>query len=380
MIGAGAAALAAALPGAGGDNRAMTEPPVFPAGLPARIDDPSAWHGPAMAARTDWIESLSAAELDELSVASTPWLSDRADWSELSRERFVLPTLVPRLARVQRELLEGRGFVLWRGLPLASWGRRRCAVAFYGLGAHLGRALSQNAQGHLLGHVRDLGLSSSDPNVRIYQTRERQTFHTDSADVVGLLCLQGARRGGASALVSTTTLYNELRARRPELAACLFEPLATDRRGEVPHGAKAYFEIPVFNWFAGRLSAIYQRQYIDSAQRFADAPRLSAQQCEALDLLDALADDPALHFTMELQPGDMQFVHNHTLLHDRTAFDDWPEPRRRRHLLRLWLAPAGARPLPPVFAQRYGNVVPGTRGGVPSADGRLSAGLEFDDV
>lgn len=356
----------------------MTAPPFFPAGLPARIDHPSAWYGPAMAARSDWIESLSAAELDELAVASTPWLSARADWSALSRGRFVLPTLAPRLARVQRELLEGRGFVLWRGLPLASWGRRQCAVAFYGLGAHLGRALSQNAQGHLLGHVRDLGLSSLDPSVRIYQTRERQTFHSDSADLVGLLCLQGARRGGASALVSSTTLYNELRARRPELAACLFEPLATDRRGEVPPGAKPYFEIPVFNWFAGRLSAIYQRQYINSAQRFADAPRLNVQQCEALDLLDALADDPALHFTMELQPGDMQFVHNHTLLHDRTAFDDWPEPQRRRHLLRLWLAPAVARPLPPVFAQRYGNVVPGYRGGVPSANGHLSAGLEFD--
>ncbi|MFI4932481.1 MAG: TauD/TfdA family dioxygenase [Burkholderiales bacterium] len=355
----------------------MTPQDPFPAGLPARIDGPSAWHGPAMAARDDWIETLSARELDELATASTPWISERANWSELSRERFVLPTLAPRVARVQRELLEGRGFVLWRGLPLASWGRRQSAAAFYGLGAHLGRALSQNAQGHLLGHVRDQGLSSADPHVRIYQTRERQTFHTDSADVVGLLCLHPARSGGASALVSSTTLYNEMRARRPELAACLFEPLATDRRGEVPPGARPYFEIPVFNWFAGRLSAIYQRQYIDSAQRFADAPRLTTQQLAALDLLDALANDPALHFTMELQPGDMQFVHNHTLLHDRTAFDDWPEPQRRRHLLRLWLAPAAARPLPPVFAQRYGNVVPGYRGGVPSADGRLSAGLDL---
>ncbi|HEY6511107.1 MAG TPA: TauD/TfdA family dioxygenase [Burkholderiaceae bacterium] len=357
----------------------MTEADPFPAGLPARIDGPSAWQGPQMAARADWIETLTAAELDELAAASAPWLSERADWSELSRERFVLPTLAPRLARVQRELLEGRGFVLLRALPMAAWGRRRCAVAFYGLGVHLGRPLSQNAQGHLLGHVRDQGLSSSDPHVRIYQTRERQTFHTDSADLVGLLCLQPARRGGASALVSSITLYNELRARRPDLAACLFASLATDRRGEVPPGAKPYFEIPVFSWFAGRLSTIYQRQYIDSAQRFPDAPRLSAQQIAALDLLDTLADDPALHFTMEFQSGDMQFVHNHTLLHDRTGYEDWPERERQRHLLRLWLAPAAARPLPPVFAQRYGNVVPGYRGGVPSADGRLSAGLDLGE-
>jgi hypothetical protein len=357
----------------------MTDPETFPAGLPERIERPSAWYGPAMAARRDWVETLSPRELDELAAACTPWLGERADLSDLTRDRFALPTLAPRLARVLHELLDGRGFVLWRGLPLAAWGRRRCAVAFYGLGAHLGRALSQNAQGHLLGHVLDRGLSSVDPNVRIYQTSERQTFHTDSCDVVGLLCLQAARRGGASALVSSTTLYNELRERAPALAARLFEALATDRRGEVPPGAKPYFEIPVFNWYAGQLSAIYQRQYIDSAQRFADAPRLSAQQVAALDLLDALCDDPALHFTMEFQPGDMQFVHNHTLLHDRTAFEDWPELQRRRHLLRLWLAPPAARPLPPVYAQRYGSVVPGYRGGVPSADGRLSAGMEVTE-
>ena len=349
---------------------------VFPPGLPERIDDACAWLGPSMAARSDWIEPLSAAELDELARACQPWLDEATDLTALTRERFVLPTLSRRLAAVRQQLLDGRGFVLLRGVPVAQWGRPRCAVAFYGLGAHLGRALSQNAQGHVLGHVRDVGLNSRDPHVRIYQTRERQTFHTDSADIVGLLCLQTAQRGGLSALVSSTTLYNELRARWPELAACLFEPLATDRRGEVPPGAKPYFEIPVFNWFAGRLSAIYQRQYIDSAQRFHDAPRLSARHREALDRLDALANDPALHFTMALEAGDMQFVHNHVLLHDRTAFDDWPEPARRRHLLRLWLAPSDARPLPTVYAQRYGSVTPGARGGVPSADGRLRAPLD----
>ena len=332
-----------------------------------------------MAGSSDWIERLSEADLDELARASGPWLAPDAELSHLTREEFALPALAPRLARLSAELLTGRGFALWRGLPVARWGRRRCAVAFFGIGAHLGRALSQNAGGDLLGHVRDMGLSSSDPHVRIYQTRERQTFHTDSADVVGLLCLHEARAGGLSALVSSATLYNEMRERRPDLAAHLFEPLATDRRGEVPADARPYFEIPVFNWHAGHLCAIYQRQYIDSAQRFVDAPRLSDGQVEALDLLDALTDDPALHFTMRLRPGDMQFVHNHALLHDRTAFEDWPEPQRRRHLLRLWLAPAGGWPLPDVFAQRYGSTEPGLRGGVASADGRIRVSLDALD-
>jgi len=367
----------------------MAEPatPSFPPGLPVRIEDRSAWYGPAMAARSDWVETFSQHELDDLAAASEPWVDERSDLATLRKEDFRIPTLSRRVATTLDELLHGRGFVLWRGLPVQRWGRRRSAVAFYGLGTHLGSPISQNAQGHVLGHVRDMGLSSNDPNVRIYQTNERQTFHTDSADLVGLLCLQTARSGGASALVSSATLYNEMRARRPELAACLFEPLATDRRGEVPPGAKPYFEIPVFNWHipssarphsahAGHLSVIYQRQYIDSAQRFADAPRLSTRQIEALDLLDALTDDPALNFTMELLPGDMQFVHNHALLHDRTAFVDWPEPEQRRHLLRLWLSPVEARQLPDVFAQRYGALVPGKRGGVPSADGRLRAELD----
>jgi hypothetical protein len=210
-------------------------------------------------------------------------MDERRDIASVTRQTFVLPTLARRLAGTLGELIDGRGFVLYRALPVEAWGRRRSAIAFYGLGMHLGNPVSQNAQGHVLGHVRDMGLSSDDPNVRIYQTRERQTFHTDSADVVGLLCLQTARSGGASALVSSATLYNEMRARRPDLAAWLFEPLATDRRGEVPAGAKPFFQIPVFNWHAapgqaGTLSVIYQRQYIDSAQRFPYAPRLSGHQ------------------------------------------------------------------------------------------------------
>jgi len=337
--------------------------------MPPRITDASAWTGPAMAADGAWLQTLTAAEVAEIEAASRALLDRGADLARLQPQDFVLPTLGPRLAQLLHELLEGRGFVLLRGLPVLRWPRVLSAAAFLGLGTHLGNMRPQNAAGHLLGHVRDLGLSARDPQVRIYQTHERQTFHTDSCDIVGLLCLQTARSGGLSALVSSTTLYNEIRRRRPELAALLFEPLATDRRGEVPPGAKPWFEIPVFNAFDGKLSTIYQRQYIDSAQRFAEAPRLSPQQVEALDLFDALANDPALMMTMALEPGDMQFVHNHVLLHDRTAFEDWPERERRRHLLRLWLAPRQARALPPVYAQRYGPIEAGRRGGIhlPSA-------------
>ncbi len=191
--------------------------------------------------------------------------------------------------------------------------------------------------------MRDLGAKGSDSNVRIYQTSERQTFHTDSCDVVGLICMQQAKSGGESMLVSAVSIYNAFLDRRPDLLPCLFDPIATDRRGEIPEGMKPYFEIPVFTWHRGYLNVMYQRQYIDSAQRFPDAMRLTPDHVEALNLFDELANDPGLNLAMMLAPGDMQFVHNHTLLHDRTGFADWPEPERR-HLLRSWLSVPCDRP------------------------------------
>ncbi len=343
--------------------------------VPEVIRGPSAWYGRQMAASTEWLEYLSDAEIDEIDAATQRLVSDGKDIPSIHKKDFPLPTLGPRLRRILDEILNGRGFVLLRGLPVERWSKFESATAFFGLGTYLGNARSQNAQGHVLGHVRDLGMSSSDPSVRIYQTNERQGYHTDSSDIVGLLCLRSAKSGGYSSLISSVSLYNEMRRRRPDLVSLLFEPIATDRRGEIPEGQKPYFEIPVFNWHAGLLSAIYQRKYIDSARRFVGSP-LSPQLKEALDLLDALCDDPKLYLSMEFRPGDMQFVHNHTLFHDRTAFEDWPDPERKRHLLRLWLAPPEARPLPPIFAVRYGSVTRGDRGGVIVKGTKLVAPIE----
>lgn len=345
--------------------------------LPPEQTGPAAWYGPAIAAAQDWIVRLEPGDIAEIEAAMEPLLARDVDIASVTQADFPLPTLQAKVDGVSRDLLHGRGFAVLRGLPVERYDRRQAALAFFGLGTHLGRARSQNAKGHVLGHVQDLGLDVKDPSVRIYQTHERQTFHTDSCDIVGLLCLKTAQSGGLSALVSSTTIFNEMRRRRPDLLRLLFQPIATDRRGEVPVGMKPYFEIPVFSWHQNYLTAIYQRQYINSAQRFPDAPRLTPQHVEALDMFDALADDPALNLHMEFQPGDVQLVHNHTLLHDRTAFVDWPEPEKKRHLLRLWLAASGARPLPPVFAQRYGKVDIGDRGGIilPSTTS-LNAPLE----
>jgi len=344
--------------------------------LPPEIKDRSAWYGPDLMECTNWIERLSEIEIAEVESATRELTKSSIDLTSISSDHFPLPTLGARLHDLLDEVLGGRGFALIRALPVQRWTKREAAIAFLGIGARLGSLRMQNAAGHLLGHVTDLGRSSLDPNARIYQTRERQTHHTDSCDVVGLLCLRTAKSGGLSSLVSSTTIFNEMRRRRPDLLSALLDPIETDRRGEVPEGGKPYFSIPVFNWHEGLLSAIYQRQYIESARRFPGVAPLSPVQIEALDLFDELANDPKLSLTMELQPGDIQLVHNHTILHDRTAFEDFAEPDRKRHLLRLWVAPPNARPLPGVFAERFGSVTPGDRGGITVQGSRAT--IPFD--
>ncbi|HEU4834016.1 MAG TPA: TauD/TfdA family dioxygenase [Pyrinomonadaceae bacterium] len=340
------------------------------------IRDASVWYGPELARQTEWIVRLSETDIAEVQTAVHSLEQSSVDLAAISDKDVQLPTLWPRLEGMSDEVMNGRGFVLIKGLPVGRWTKREAAVAFLIIGVQLGNLRMQNAEGHLLGHVRDLGRSSDDPNTRIYQTRERQTHHTDSCDVVGLMCLQQAKSGGLSSLVSSTTIFNEMRRRRPDLLSVLLEPIETDRRGEVPEGSKPYFNIPVFNYHDGLVSAIYQRQYIESARRFPGVAPLTALQIEALDLLDELANDPKLNLMMELEPGDIQLVHNHTIFHDRTAFEDYPEPERKRHLLRLWLAPPGARHLPEVYAERFGSTTPGDRGGVVVAGAKPT--IPFD--
>ena len=340
----------------------MTELIAYP---PDTIQSAAAWYGPDMAEHPDlWIKRLSAAEIAELEGAAQSFLAGGDEIESLTKDAFPLPRLSAYLSELQEKLIDGIGFEVLRGLPVASFSQRVAETIFCGIGAHLGSARSQNAHGHLLGHVRDADADASDPDTRIYLTAERQTFHTDSADAVGLLCIRDAMEGGESLLVSTVTIYNEMQRKRPDLTRLLFDPIATDRRGEIADGEKPYFEIPVLNWHRGSLTGIYQRQYIDSAQRFPGAMRLSGAHVEALDLFDALANDPRLHFSMHLEPGDMQFVYNHSLLHDRSGFRDWPDTHKRRHLLRLWLSLPGDRPLPECFRQRYGRVTVGARGGI----------------
>jgi hypothetical protein len=354
--------------------------PVLPPKTLARpmhpVEGAAVWNGSEMAARTDWIYHLTDEDIGELEVALSQTQRKGLGILEIDRDAFPLPRFGETLMSLENDVLNGRGFVLIKGLPLDRLSRAEAQTIYWGIGTHLGDAVSQNAKGHVLGHVRDLGLAKDDPSKRGYQTNDRLRYHTDSAEFVGLLCLAQAKSGGYSSIASTGAVHNALLARRPDLMAeLLAKPFYVDRRTEVPEGKLPYFQMPVFHFDHGYFTTMFKRRDIGAGQRFPEVPRFTEKQLEALDLIEDLAEE--LSLKMMIEAGDMQFIHNHVIFHSRTAFEDHPEPERKRHMVRLWLSIRQGRPLPPCFAERYGEIAVGKiRGGIIVPGTTLSAPLD----
>ena len=314
----------------------------------------AAWLGPAMAGRNDWIHSFTVPEIRELETVADG-VADR-DIADLSAADFELPVLDTVLAGIRRDVVDGRGFALLRGMPVDEWSLERTAAAYWAIGTRIGVPVAQNKVGSILGHVTDVGGDADHPNQRGHQSADSLPFHNDiGAEIVTLLCLRGAKTGGESGIVSAAALWNELVEQRPDLAESLIHPFHFDRRNEEVSGQDPWYELPVFMPADGRVVVSYVPRFIRSAQRFEQIPRLTNIQQEALDLVQTLADDPRFKLEMDFRPGDIQLVNNLVLLHSRTEYEDWPEPERRRHLLRLWLSVPDGWPLPDAFHARYGT-------------------------
>ncbi|MBM3347372.1 MAG: TauD/TfdA family dioxygenase [Betaproteobacteria bacterium] len=324
------------------------------------FDNEQSWYGPDMAARDDWIHEFTRAQVAEIDAA-VKQAEAVPDIIDIGREHFAVPSLAPLLQRVHRETLHGRGFILLRGIPVERYTVRQAAIAYWGLGLYLGEAVSQNGKGHVLGHVTNLGLDYADPEVRGYQTSARLNYHADSSDLVALLCLRASKSGGLSSIASSTTLWNELVRTRPDHARTLMQPLYYTRWGEIPEGKQPWAEINVFTPCNGRMIASYVRSSINKSQTLPSVPRLTPAQVEAMDCLDALAADARIHLDMEFRPGDIQILCNHSILHSRTAYVDWPEVEKRRHLLRLWLACDDGPVLPQFMIDRFQGLTAGGR-------------------
>ncbi len=322
--------------------------------LKAPYTHASAWRGSDVKNSPEWVLTLDDADNEELQAALADARAQNLGIPALTMKNFSLPRLGKRLAAVKHDLIHGLGFRLVRGFDIARYELKDAALIYWGIGAHIGIHGAQNAQGDLLGHVTDLGVDySTNSNVRGYQTRLKLPFHNDAMDVVSLMCVQPALKGGLSRVVSSTAIHNEIMIRRPDLLNVLYEDFFIDRRGEAPVGKKPYYAGPMFSVLNDRLFCRYNRSYIESAQRFVEVPRLTPLQLEALDLMDQLCNDPNFHLDMIFEPGDMQFLCNYTILHSRTDYVDYPEKELRRYLLRLWRDTGLLERLPASFEERF---------------------------
>jgi hypothetical protein len=294
---------------------------------------PAAWRGAELALRDDWREQLTAADVAELDRALAAAKRTRKPMGALTKDDFPLPTLTGKIDRWRSEISQGRGFQVLRGVPVGRWSESDSEIFFWCFGQHLGIPGAQNPERDLLGHVRDTG--ESPEKVRHYRTRVNINFHCDAADVVGLLCLNKAKRGGKSRIVSSVAVYNELLRQHPDLVDRLYEPFMMDTKGE---GGVEYLPVRPCCFDSGSLRTFYHTDYFRSAVGRNGEPLLTPEDRSLLDRYNAIADSPGMYLDMDLEPGDVQLLSNHSVMHARTDYEDHPEPERRRHLLRLWIS------------------------------------------
>jgi hypothetical protein len=338
------------------------------------IESPANWKSAELAARTDWIHALSADELAEIEAALKSVRDKKLAFAEVRKEDFPLKLFPKLAARVQDYLENGPGVFMIRGLPAGKYATEDLRMMYWGLGKYLGTAVSQSREGDHIGDVRDLRIPPDSPFFRGYQTAGGGVFHCDTCDVAALFVLRTAKAGGISLVCSSIAIHNEMVRTHPELAEALYQPMPWSMLEQQRPGEPKWYLQPIFSLHEGHFSCRYVRPHLTQAQkRFPDAPRLTANQIAGMDLFDEMVKRPDFQLVTNFQPGDLQFCNNHVAMHARTAFEDFAEPERRRHLLRLWLSVPNSRPLSPLMGHIYKDRSSGAvRGGFqPQVPGRM---------
>lgn len=313
----------------------------------------AAWRGDQLSKdQSDWIYVLSADELNELEQLGTRFVDDNPDLRFVQAVDYPLDKCAPAIDHWYKEVDSGRGFTLVRGLRTYLYSDALSCAIYYILGLHMGEPFRQNEMGDLIDHIYATSDKKlEDPDALSKSIRDKLPFHSDSSDVVSLMCLRPSKEGGASCLVSGAEIYNEILRRRPDLAPLLFEPFHWDWKRQDPEAPANTYTSPIITMEGGVFSMYAGSLYIMTAQEYPEVPRLTQDQIDLLNLFEEVTYEPGMAIEMDFRPGDIQWLSNYAALHSRTEFIDFPEPQCRRHLLRLWLQRKGARPLPKGFGK-----------------------------
>ena len=313
------------------------------------VDDCGIWTVGDFAGPEDYTIRLTAAEIAELDGFVREMDRAGKTLDDISGADFRCPSVEARLAALYDELRDGRGFAVMAGLPVERWRQEDAERVYWAMGTRLGAGMSQSVLGDRLGHVRDV--TREDPHARAYRNRRELDPHTDRAHIVGLFSLRAARTGGVSHLTSALAVHNRLLAARPDYLERLYEGFHMHRRGEEAPGEDPVtpHKVPVFSSLEGKVSCRWVKTYAVLGQEAKGEP-LGAFEEAAVEAFLAAACSDELQLRFTLGPGEILWFNNFTHLHARTAFEDWEDPERRRHLLRLWLKNDAMRPTVPEIA------------------------------
>lgn len=303
------------------------------------VEMPKPWRGDMLQTRPEqWLYELSDAEIHSVVGAAQAVVDSGEALCDVARDAYPMTGLGHALADWRARIDGGHGMVLIRGLPVRDIGQQRAAAAYWLIGLQLGQPTAQNPAGELLVDIRDTGAAPSDHNVRLYRTRAELAFHTDGADIIGLLCLRTARSGGVSRICSSVEVYNQIVTRRPDLAPLLEREFHHHAHGQLGADGPPTFRYPIVTRDQGIFRMMLLTWYIrNAAADFPDIAGLNDDERDLLDLLETVPFEPGVALDMNFQEGDMQFLKNSVVLHARTDYEDWDAPEDKRHLLRLWL-------------------------------------------
>lgn len=306
----------------------------------------AAWRGDVIKDGEEWIYHLSGEQIDELERLGSEFVEQDPDLRFVQASDYPLEACADAVKEWGRDVDTGRGFVLVRGLRTQLYSDALSSAIYYILGLHMGDPIRQNEMGDLIDHIYATSdKTMDDPTALSSKVRDKLVFHSDSSDIVALMCLRPAKAGGASCLVSGAEIYNEILRRRPDLAPLLLEPFHWDWRRQDHNAPENTYTSPIISIEDGVFSMYAGSLYILTAQEYPGVPKLTDAQKEVLELFDEITYEPGMAIDMDFRPGDIQWLSNYAALHSRTEFFDHPEPQRKRHLLRLWLSRDAGRPV-----------------------------------
>jgi|TARA_B110000495_G_C22959348_1_gene562285 hypothetical protein len=330
------------------------------------ILEPCVWKVSDFKSENEWTYTFSENQIFELEEAAKKVINKKLAPTSFSKCDFILDSLTKVLNEQLDILQKGRGFIRLRGLDVKKYDSLTIQTIYWGICSYLGVGIPQNSKGELMSGVKDYGdkIISDNPyrdGIRLHRTTAKIDAHTDSCDHVALLCLQRAKQGGESGVISALSIYNEILKNKPEYLDTLCKGFYIDLIGKGKSEKElSSHPIPVFSYYGGKMCSRFNKSQIElGAEKKSGG--LDSLSKEAVEYVQFLTVQEDFHLKMMLEEGDIQVLNNRVIYHTRTKVLDHEDPSKKRLLYRVWLNAPQPRPMAPEFANQLNT---GERGGV----------------